>query len=668
MIPVTYNGAPAFLLDDLPDWSTAVALDASLPASYERGLTGRETRRPTGDTLRLELKWSAVVTGAALTTLRNSLQALNTQPVLCPFWPAAFAPGSTPPATAASYATFDGGTFSAVVPAADIDSQSPALTAYPLLVGILAEIPDPQLLAAPLARVDFKFTENANPSLALPPFTPPSGIAAAGGARPLFPFAPDWNTPPKSGGAEVDLTRQPLGAGRELAQAYYDQRPRRRLEQTFTLLDAQPLNLLSFLLAMGGGQNSFWLPAALMETRLTADALASDTALQVDNPAGLGINSFVLLESGATRLPLAVSGITSNFWNLAGAVGTAFAAAPTQVESLVLARFDAPKLSLTFTSPNLATATLRFKELPWETAAVAGETVGATMGALPVTAMLYVFTLATPGAPAVYRFTNFERDLACGGDTYAHVHIENDDLTELPSLERQNITIKTRSFPGNPLALLVPFQLEWPLQVQLYEADVTGSTAGNLRCHFSGEVSEARADGPFIDATCASLSWMFDRAAARRLYQDNDNWVLFEPANGLSPADWEWHAVVAAYDAATATLVVGSLSSSNSATLAAHYFAAGYVKITTGGRDQCRMVGDSLPPAAGQLTLALTAPLFTAPHAGDAVALYAGYDGQFSTALTKFAGSGIHYGGFPFMPAGNPFVLKISPNAGTGKK
>ena len=102
MIPVTFNASAAYLLDDQPNWDSNISVEASLPAMYERGLTGKETRRPTGDTLRLTVKYTALLTSlVAITNLRNSLQALGALPVLCPFWPAGFIAGATPPVTAA---------------------------------------------------------------------------------------------------------------------------------------------------------------------------------------------------------------------------------------------------------------------------------------------------------------------------------------------------------------------------------------------------------------------------------------------------------------------------------------------------------------------------------------------------------------------------------------
>jgi hypothetical protein len=198
------------------------------------------------------------------------------------------------------------------------------------------------------------------------------------------------------------------------------------------------------------------------------------------------------------------------------------------------------------------------------------------------------------------------------------------------------------------------------------------SLATNLRCYFSGEVGEVNMDGPVLSAQCSSLSWMFDRTAARRLYQNNDNWNLFEPASGLNAADWQWNATVVSYNAATATLVIGGISANNAAlnggtVLAAHYFAAGYVQITTNGVSQYRMVSDSTPAAAGQVTVNLATALNVAPNVGDVVAIFAGYDGQYETAITKF-NNGPAFGGFPFIPVGNPFVMKITQNPGGGKK
>jgi hypothetical protein len=200
----------------------------------------------------------------------------------------------------------------------------------------------------------------------------------------------------------------------------------------------------------------------------------------------------------------------------------------------------------------------------------------------------------------------------------------------------------------------------------------------NLRCYFYGEVGDADMEPPFITAKAATLSHIFDRQNPRRLYQQTDNWVLFESANGLHPADWQWNAAVVSYTAAAATLVVGTLAQNNPANAlagaayaqVAHWFAAGYIIITSAatGAKQVRMIGDNTAAAGGQITLSLSTPLTAAPAVGDVVQMFPGYDGQVSTAINKFNNYQQNFGGFPFMPVGNPSVLRITQPQGGGKK
>ena len=203
MIETAFNGNPAYLIDDQPEWSGGVEVTASMPAMYERSLTGKETRRQTGDTLRLALKFTATISGyEPLTNLRNSLQALNVQPVLCPFWPGWFPAGSLPMVTAPWYVLMDETAAPSIQPASALGAGF-ARDAFPLMTGRLSTLPDPKLLRDNLASVEYEFAENDASTLTFPEFDAPAGIAAASGVRPLFPFAANWNTEPVSAGAEM---------------------------------------------------------------------------------------------------------------------------------------------------------------------------------------------------------------------------------------------------------------------------------------------------------------------------------------------------------------------------------------------------------------------------------------------------------------------------------
>jgi len=72
-------------------------------------------------------------------------------------------------------------------------------------------------------------------------------------------------------------------------------------------------------------------------------------------------------------------------------------------------------------------------------------------------------------------------------------------------------------------------------------------------------------------------------------------------------------------------------------------------------------------PVAGQMSVYLSSPLTSVPNVGDVVNLFVGYDMQAATAIAKF-NNYANFGGFPFMPVGNPTVMRITQPTGGGKK
>jgi hypothetical protein len=665
---VTFKGADAYLLDDEPDWVEAMELTAEVPTALTQGLSGLEDRRQQGDTLRLGLQFSATIEGEAIPALRNALQGLNVQPVLCPLWPAWFQPGEDPAVTGDWYVLCGDGQEASIEAAAGLPFDRPAC---PLMIGRLTDPPKPMALNDELATVGFAFQENDASYLTPAALALTNSLTAANGLRPLFPYRADWGTAPESGGSEQDIERRNIGQVRMMSDAYYAQIARRTATQTFRLEDGDAWGLLSFFLQMGSQRQNFWLPVSISEARLTADVAAVDAALQVDQPGTLGPNSLVVLDDLINRAGVRVTGVAGNTWNLAGAVGQAFAGADTRLESLMLARFDKTALTIKF-SGALAEADIGFKEVPWEIAGASAETIGATMGPLPTTAALYVFTINYPGAAQTWRYTGFERDLVdVNGNGYASVGIERDEITETATIERGSLKFRLRNFAGNPMALMVPFALEWPLMLQVYEADVTLSVAGNLRCLFAGEVTQCDPDGPFLEGTAAALSYVFDRQIPRRLYQSGCNWAVYETRCGVARANWQYRGTVAGWNGGAMLLsLTGLVSMSdpiNAAVIAEHAFAAGYLYAGAGAEVQCRMLSDSSAVAAGALQVALATAFATVPANGTFVYLYPGCDGTISKC--QWFNNYANFGGFPFIPASNPTTNVLNPaTSGGGKK
>jgi hypothetical protein len=286
------------------------------------------------------------------------------------------------------------------------------------------------------------------------------------------------------------------------------------------------------------------------------------------------------------------------------------------------------------------------------------------MGQLPVLGYCYVFSIAYPGATQTWRYTGFETDvLDNSANNYSGGFFQHDSIHETLTLDRQQVNLTSRNFSGNPLALMIPFQLEWPLMVQIYEVEISEGVATNFRCLFSGEVESASYDGPLIKASARSLTSIFERRIPRRLLQPGCNYAVFESGCGLLLANWKWQGTVTAYNASTLEVTINTISrvSGSGVTLTAHYFAGGFMYFGAGSAAQYRMIGDSTAESGGSMVLTLGQPLTTAPTVGTVIYFHPGCDGR-SRNLRQQVRNLAKFGGFPFMPPGNPSAVKVSKN------
>lgn len=670
MRQIIWQSEVAFLLD-IPDFTGSYQLGIALPAYVEGGLTKREMREPLGDTARLTLTFSTVLEDqASVVETRNSLQNLNTQPVLCPLWVAKRSPGDSHPVSSDWW-----GVYEPDLPAVIYDTASlPSVVAdgtwiVPMMIGMLAEAPDPQSISSEMSIVQFKFVEDDDAHISFASITTQLGPAVAGITPSLFPFLVDWSTRPHGSAARVDIDSERVGEGRSSSRAFFPQPSHRQEGRYYTLGEDEPWSMIRYFLDLGGSSKSLWLPGSVTETQLTNDVLASDTSLAVADVTSRGANSFVMLDDGVNLSPCKISSNGVSTWNLSAPVGQNYDIEPTQIYSLILARLTQTEIVLTFRHDLLASTTLQFQETPWEVGTILGETIGDTQGARPASAYLFTFTIDIPGAPKTYRFTDFERDLTLSGNTYTRAKIESEEVRETLGLDRQSASIKTRTFAGNPLQQMVPFRLEWPLMVEFCEVDAVGSIASNPRFYFYGEVVETRATGPTLTAKCLSMGSFIERQIPRMLVQPTCNFSVFDVGCGLLRANFEYLAQVGAWDAAHSLLTINTITKSAVAVTAidAHFFAQGLLILGTGVDQQFRWISDNTVQAGVQLDLQLATPLTDTIAALTPVKFYPGCDGKNSTCKIKFANN-LRFGGFDFMPPGNPTFTEVRSASSSGSK
>lgn len=666
---ITWNSQSALLIDDQPNLAFPYELTQELPAYLERGLTGREARTQLGDTPRLSVRFTLTAETSAGNKIRNALQTLNTQPVLLPLWVAKRAPAASHPVSASWYAVFNGGTVN-VYASGSVPGGLPASAwVVPVLVGYLDGIPDLQHLSSELAALDISFQESSAYAVTLAAYSATSGLSVGGVTPTLFPWRANLATVAKGQGAQVTVNRETVGKGRVTADAFFAAPSVRPEIRSLTLQDDNIWQFLRYHADTAGAGASLWLRGEIAEGRLTADVSAAATTLSVDDSSLIGANSYLFLADGTNQTLCRVTGTGVGSLTLSAAVGQAYTADSTQILAAMLCRFDGASVTLRFEHDTLAAGSIKFREIPWETVTPAGETIGTTHGQIPQSAYLYTFTVALPGATQIWRFTDFERDLTNGGNTYTAKHFEHGTILERVGLDRQKVTIKSRAFSGSPLLQLIPFQLEFPLMVQIDEVTVSGSAASNLRTVYYGEVSGATMRGPYIEAEALSMPAMFDRKIPRMLVQPTCNWSLFDSGCGLLKSNWEWAAVVSSWTSSNLALVITTITKAAVAQtgLAAHYFAGGYVAVGSGASQQFRLIGDNAAQSGANMTITLGTALWGTINAGDQVLFYPGCDGRVDTCNTKFANK-TRFGGFPFMPIGNPSFLKVSKTLSTGGK
>jgi len=92
---ITLNGESLLLFLAPVDWVEGVAITHRLDAEVEEGLTGLESRRPRYGALRLEMTFTALVTGADVGNLREGLRSAARLRVAVPLWPDLLESGAT---------------------------------------------------------------------------------------------------------------------------------------------------------------------------------------------------------------------------------------------------------------------------------------------------------------------------------------------------------------------------------------------------------------------------------------------------------------------------------------------------------------------------------------------------------------------------------------------
>lgn len=479
VIATTYRGVTVFVLPWEPDWRTTFRSGIEVLSSTDSGLTGRETRRPFANTLRMIAEFDLILTGAEATAFAAGMRAWTTEPVAVPFWPAAvFWEGrADAPLTSGTLFVFrPGGTQWALY--ASTDAEPGWATAGDIVVPVLLgriERKDPVWMAPLTCKVGVEFREQSEAADALSVAAVewsagPAPSEAWTSAPVLFPFRIQFDQPTL--GATVEVVRERIGFGRLPVETAYPQAPVRAGEAPFIETGLAIPQLIRFFADHAPGQ-PFWAPAWVGSATLSASASAGATTLNVEAGHDIKAGDWIVLSDATGEYQTRATAVTDTTLTVAA---LPFAQSRgTVVSHLLLVRFDRPRMTVEWASPQVARVRLALRELPAEYSPASVETLGTTLGKLPVLAYLYAVEEVTAGATVVHRFTSFERDLVVDGDTYTAARIDHGAVRQGIAMDRDEVEVRfsAPTDPNHPLVRLVTMRCESPLSITVRRVELS---------------------------------------------------------------------------------------------------------------------------------------------------------------------------------------------------
>lgn len=467
MIPTTYNSVDVYLLNLPPDWDGSKPFSSAheVVLTTETSLTGRESVRPFSVSLRSNLTFRITVSGAVARKAADAFRTYQTEPLLVPFWPGVvewssltsrrFVSGLSV-AFKADWSQWE--IFEDVAPSWPADTDFVA----PLLCGRM-EKRSFHWLSPEVAQIGVEFIEASKPAWSLVPNTT---LTFTAGPMPsedytvapqLFPVRVNFDGVDE--GFSVRVMREPIGFGRAPTETLYPSTTARTMETAHTADGSDQCAAMLVFWARHGAGNVFWAPTWRNVTRITETTDTGSTlVIPVSDTDGLRDNDWVAFHIGGDSTGFArIVSHTSDSITIDSEVGTVVAG-ETVISHLLLCRLDKPRLTFDWLAADVAQCRIPIREVPAEYSPAADETLGTTLGAIPVRVFLYDFTTTLNGTTYHDRYTSFEEDVVLDGVTYTacpggdgRTMMDHGQRRQGLALDRDELEIHSYIFSGNPL-------------------------------------------------------------------------------------------------------------------------------------------------------------------------------------------------------------------------
>jgi hypothetical protein len=487
MISVNFNGVDVFLFNEYPNFKKGMESTHELFTDVQTSLTLRESRRPWSSKLRTSIKSTHVVVKSELLVLQASLRQLKAQPVLCPFWPAVSFWSSRAAAKIkggllvafkqdwSQYEVYEAGSEPGWPLAGDC--------VVPVLYGFLTSHV-PKWKNAEQSVYEFEFVEAGKQDYALtftasafPSGPQPAGYAAAPKIVPMRNNFKDVNDD-----FSFEVNRIDLVLSREQGASFYPHDVYRTQRASYTLSsNALAASFLSFYETLAGVGASFWASSGFEAGKVGAALVAGATALTLVDASSLLAGDYICAYSSVDSAHFAkIQSIAGNVVTLVAGFDINLEAG-SQLFTLCLARFGSQKISINWATPSLSVVSFDWSEVLPEATIPGDETLGTTLGALKLRAVLFHFWRDyLNGSTEDWYFTSYENDITYSGHTYLGGIFQCQQISLGLNLENDSCDIDAslvdaigNLIAGHPFLGEVMALSEVPLNVEVYFADIT---------------------------------------------------------------------------------------------------------------------------------------------------------------------------------------------------
>ncbi len=247
-------------------------------------------------------------------------------------------------------------------------------------------------------------------------------------------------------------------------------------------------------------------------------------------------------------------------------------------------RFAEDSITIEYSTPNVASAGVSLRQLPWEESAVAGETP-----AQAAECYLYRFWIEVPGGDVEWRFTNWEHSLTYAAETYlgdVNALFRHDRTVQTTDMSDAPVTLSSWIFDGNPLLLIAQRALDVPLKIEILRCD-PNNPAGAVII-FKGDVGDVSMQGRKLTAATVILGGLLEMKVPNFYYGSNCNFEFCGVGCGLAPEAWTFAGNIVS--ASGPDIDVAITSNPPGITPVNGYFARGWVKIGTGINYEIRQI------------------------------------------------------------------------------